>query len=585
MTHELALRPPLPIPVAARVQPGRVAADAFTDLLARAGHPGGDPARSHRDLDSRGTPAAARPTMPVRSHHAATHDGAHAAGHVPDGVARRRRAIQPAAAPDRPAPDCQAVDLVFGLLPTAGNPAGDGLLGTAGARAVSVAAGSGSTTAQAATAAEPGALSPSSAGPGGAHPVASGGSTDPTSPGSPVGDSAGPADTAAPGGRGVVGGHGVGSGPSSAPDGPVTGDPATGTARTGRANPPGTAGRTPGTDAIAPGSPAGRPTEATGLAATTNPGTTAIGPDAATGPVATAAAGAPIDVPASPDSGATPDLGATASGPTAGPGATESGPTAGPDATTGARGTTDAQWPSGDPGPTVATGLAATSATALEDPAGARVQELTVLRTPDTRPAANAPGAVGPAATAAAAAAAGGAGAVAAPLATTAPTSAARDARTVRNVQPALLELARGLRTTGAGHATLVVRLDPPELGPVLVRVVLRAGTVSVTCRSADPGAVGVLQQQRGDLRDLLRREGFDLADYDVRQQPDGPAGGETPADRRGADPDARPGGRDQAAHTHRNPTGRSGPDRTPTGAGPALRRAATGGSADATWL
>ena len=536
MTHELALRPPLPIPVAARVQPGRVAADAFTDLLARAGHPGGDPARSHRDLDSRGTPAAARPTMPVRSHHAATHDGAHAAGHVPDGVARRRRAIQPAAAPDRPAPDCQAVDLVFGLLPTAGNPAGDGLLGTAGARAVSVAAGSGSTTAQAATAAEPGALSPSSAGPGGAHPVASGGPTDQTSPGSPVGDSAGPADTAAPGGRGVVGGHGVGSGPSSAPDGPVTGDPATGTARTGRANPPGTAGRTPGTDAIAPGSPAGRPTEATGLAATTNPGTTAIGPDAATGPVATAAAGAPIDVPASPDSGATPDLGATA----------------------------------------------------LEDPAGARVQELTVLRTPDTRPAADAPGAVGPAATAAAAAAAaGGAGAVAAPLATTAPTSAApaaaRDARTVRNVQPALLELARGLRTTGAGHATLVVRLDPPELGPVLVRVVLRAGTVSVTCRSADPGAVGVLQQQRGDLRDLLRREGFDLADYDVRQQPDGPAGGETPADRRGADPDARPGG--QAAHTHRNPTGRSGPDRTPTGAGPALRRAATGGSADATWL
>jgi len=94
-----------------------------------------------------------------------------------------------------------------------------------------------------------------------------------------------------------------------------------------------------------------------------------------------------------------------------------------------------------------------------------------------------------------------------------------RDAQTVRSVRPALIELSRGLRTNGAGNACLVVRLDPPELGAVLVRVVLRGGSVSVSCRSADAGAVDILQQQRGEVLDVLKREGFDLSDYDVRQQ------------------------------------------------------------------
>ncbi len=100
-----------------------------------------------------------------------------------------------------------------------------------------------------------------------------------------------------------------------------------------------------------------------------------------------------------------------------------------------------------------------------------------------------------------------------APLTTPGPAPAEQ----VRAVRPAVLELARGLRTGAPGHASLVVRLDPPELGAVLVRVVVRGDSVSVTCRSADAGAVGALQQQRGDLVDVLRREGLDLGDFDVR--------------------------------------------------------------------
>ena len=101
---------------------------------------------------------------------------------------------------------------------------------------------------------------------------------------------------------------------------------------------------------------------------------------------------------------------------------------------------------------------------------------------------------------------------------TSAPEPAERSEATVRAVRPAIAELARGLQSSGPGHASLVVRLDPPELGSVLVRVQVRDGGVSISCSTGDAGAVQALQLQQDDLVELLRGEGLDLESYAVRE-------------------------------------------------------------------
>ena len=84
-----------------------------------------------------------------------------------------------------------------------------------------------------------------------------------------------------------------------------------------------------------------------------------------------------------------------------------------------------------------------------------------------------------------------------------------------RHVQPVILEAVRGLRSEG-GRTSLVVRLDPPELGAVLVRLTVRDGQVDVTLRTPDLVARGDLQAQSFDIQQVLREQGLDLASFDV---------------------------------------------------------------------
>jgi flagellar hook-length control protein FliK len=83
-------------------------------------------------------------------------------------------------------------------------------------------------------------------------------------------------------------------------------------------------------------------------------------------------------------------------------------------------------------------------------------------------------------------------------------------------VQPAVLEAARGLRDEGGGRTSLVVRLDPPELGAVVVRLTVQDGRVDVQLRTPDVSARGDLQAQSFDVQRVLRDNGFDLTSFDV---------------------------------------------------------------------
>lgn len=83
-------------------------------------------------------------------------------------------------------------------------------------------------------------------------------------------------------------------------------------------------------------------------------------------------------------------------------------------------------------------------------------------------------------------------------------------------VKPALLEAARGLRQEGGGRTSLVVRLDPPELGAVVIRLTVQDGRVDVQLRTPDVTARVDLQAQSYDVQQVLRDNGFDLTSFDV---------------------------------------------------------------------
>ena len=101
-------------------------------------------------------------------------------------------------------------------------------------------------------------------------------------------------------------------------------------------------------------------------------------------------------------------------------------------------------------------------------------------------------------------------------------------------MQPAVVEAARGLRDEGGGRTSLVVRLDPPELGAVVVRLTVQDGRVDVQLRTPDATARGDLQAQAFDVQRVLRDNGFDLTSFDVAQ---GGTRGDVPG---GAQEDAR---------------------------------------------
>jgi chemotaxis protein MotD len=86
-----------------------------------------------------------------------------------------------------------------------------------------------------------------------------------------------------------------------------------------------------------------------------------------------------------------------------------------------------------------------------------------------------------------------------------------------QRVLPAVVDAARHLRAEG-GRTSLVVRLDPPELGAVVVRLTVQDGRVDVTLRTPDLAAAGDLQAQSSDVQQVLRDHGLDLASFDVAQ-------------------------------------------------------------------
>ena|GEM_PF-2953871 len=76
--------------------------------------------------------------------------------------------------------------------------------------------------------------------------------------------------------------------------------------------------------------------------------------------------------------------------------------------------------------------------------------------------------------------------------------------------------LARALRAQGGGRSSLVLRLDPPELGAVLVRLTVQDGRVDVQLRTPDLAAKGHLQAASYDVGKVLREQGLDLGSFDV---------------------------------------------------------------------
>lgn len=129
------------------------------------------------------------------------------------------------------------------------------------------------------------------------------------------------------------------------------------------------------------------------------------------------------------------------------------------------------------------------------------------------------------------------------------------------HVKPALVEAARGLRHEGGGRTSLVVRLDPPELGAVLVRLTVQDGRVDVTLRTPDLAARADLQAQSYDVEQVLREQGFDLSSFDV-------AHGDVLPDGRGDAPDRGTPGRDRRADGHpaSSPVTDDGPAPEPSG-------------------
>lgn len=82
-------------------------------------------------------------------------------------------------------------------------------------------------------------------------------------------------------------------------------------------------------------------------------------------------------------------------------------------------------------------------------------------------------------------------------------------------VRPAVAAAARRLHREGDVQ-TLVVRLDPPELGAVLVRMTVREGQVEVTLRAPDAAARGDLLAQAPEIAQVVRDAGLDLSSFDV---------------------------------------------------------------------
>ena len=96
------------------------------------------------------------------------------------------------------------------------------------------------------------------------------------------------------------------------------------------------------------------------------------------------------------------------------------------------------------------------------------------------------------------------------------------DSRTMPNIQDERWGDALGQRLAmmvTEQRQEAVMRLDPPELGTLGVRLVVESGAVSVQFTSAVPQVREMLEAQADRLRDAIEREGLELADVDVGQE------------------------------------------------------------------
>lgn len=92
-------------------------------------------------------------------------------------------------------------------------------------------------------------------------------------------------------------------------------------------------------------------------------------------------------------------------------------------------------------------------------------------------------------------------------------TSGAAETRTP--LAPALTALAQ-VATREDGTARVVLRLDPPELGSVLVTLTTRGGDVHVSLVAGDVAAASALEARRPEVRGALAEAGLDLSGWSV---------------------------------------------------------------------
>ena len=83
-------------------------------------------------------------------------------------------------------------------------------------------------------------------------------------------------------------------------------------------------------------------------------------------------------------------------------------------------------------------------------------------------------------------------------------------------VAPTIAQVAQSLRTSGDGTSRLVIRLDPVELGPVLVSLRTRGGAVDISVRADNAGGAAAVADQRAHIQQVLADHGLDLSSFNV---------------------------------------------------------------------
>jgi flagellar hook-length control protein FliK len=111
-------------------------------------------------------------------------------------------------------------------------------------------------------------------------------------------------------------------------------------------------------------------------------------------------------------------------------------------------------------------------------------------------------------------------------------------------VAPTIAQVAQSLRTSGDGTSRLVIRLDPVQLGPVLVSLRTRGGVVDISVRADNAGGAAAVADQRAHIEQVLAEHGLDLSSFHVSSgEASGGAGSST------SDADTSDGSADGAPH------------------------------------